>query len=51
MNVPFSQGNYDGGEDTCEGDSGGGLYIFDKNARNSTFRVLSGITRYVNIYF
>ncbi len=38
----FCAGNYSGGQDTCQGDSGGGVYSF-----NSTINkfILSGITR------
>jgi secreted trypsin-like serine protease len=36
-------GSYSGGKDTCQGDSGGGLYSFDSNL--SKF-VVMGITSY-----
>jgi hypothetical protein len=41
------EGNIAGGKDTCEGDSGGGLYKLDKDITNNTIRVLVGLTGYI----
>ena len=38
-------GDYNGGKDTCQGDSGGGLYVFDPTINSY---VVSGITSYGN---
>ena len=35
---------YTGGRDTCQGDSGGGLYVFDISINKY---VVAGITRFV----
>jgi hypothetical protein len=40
------KGNIAGGKDTCEGDSGGGLYKLDTDITNNTIRVLVGLTGY-----
>ena len=37
-------GNYQGGQDTCQGDSGGGLYVFDSTINKY---VVAGVTRLV----
>lgn len=39
----FFQGKLEGGKDTCQGDSGGGLYVFDSNINKY---VIVGITSY-----
>ena len=43
MNSQVCAGAYSGGKDTCQGDSGGGLYGYDSNL--SKF-VVVGITSY-----
>jgi len=41
----FIKGEYNGGKDTCQGDSGGGLYVKETNS-GKTKIIVSGITSF-----
>ena len=42
-------GNYNGGQDTCQGDSGGGLYVYDETAKK--FIVIGITSNLKTVYF
>ena len=41
----YIKGNINGGKDTCQGDSGGGLYVYE-NSGIILHQVISGIVSY-----